>query len=284
MDEHEFGPLLVTLSDGTKIYRNGILNGNIFVEATVGIFIFSSEFNPNTGVWESDNVASFSTSVGPGSITINPTNEGLEVSVSVSTYIFDFGLVIAPGGEVVPIVGVSGGIPNVFTFGVGFELPQPGTALSQYDTITVMKNGTILKTVHSPGNADYPYVKVDYWMYKPTGELITRGTTNIGDSEIASEMSAGTYRMPTQCFLAGTPVSLQLDTTKPIEDITIGDTVLSYDKAGNLVLRLSKTTQVRLFSLDCGSRGRASHQSRMTSASAGNAVPSPPWYSFQAGR
>ena len=40
------GPLIVTLEDGTKIFRNGVLNSRGYFEFNIGFYNFGAEFNP----------------------------------------------------------------------------------------------------------------------------------------------------------------------------------------------------------------------------------------------
>lgn len=76
-------------------------------------------------------------------------------------------------------------------------------------------------------------------------ELITQyGGFTIGGSNDFLTGRASKYLSDTgfdKCFLAGTPILLADGTDKPIEDITVGDIVQSYDAAGELVAnRVSK--------------------------------------------
>ena len=59
--------------------------------------------------------------------------------------------------------------------------------------------------------------------------------TVIASGDFASLRTVFNILGPGECFLAGTPISLWGQTTKPIEEIIPGDEVTSYDAAGNLI-------------------------------------------------
>lgn len=78
----EKGPLIATLQDGTRIYKRGLVDSRGYVEATIGIYNFSSEFNPNTGKWESV-AATLALPIG-NKIEFQPDGDAMKVSIGGS--------------------------------------------------------------------------------------------------------------------------------------------------------------------------------------------------------
>lgn len=253
------GPLIATFDDGTQIYRNGVLNSRGYFEVNVGIFNFGAEFNPNTGEWTGNETATFVTTIGNGSVEIAPSGDGISVEVGTSIGIVDVGVVITENGDVLPMFGLGVG-NDILGASVGFVIADDGSNLSSYNTITVSSNGTVIKTENFPGDADHPNVKVEFTIYDSQGNIISQGTTNIGDSQLAADMAAGIApRVNPQCFGPEVPIDMwpldpefapnpnnsheQYDQEavrakiwkKPIEQIRVGDYVVSHDKNGNMV-------------------------------------------------
>lgn len=250
------GPLIATFDDGTQIYRNGVLNSRGYFEVNVGIYSFGAEFNPNTGEWTGNETASFVTGLGNGAIDIAPTDNGLSVKATGSIGVVDVGIIITGDGDVLPVLGL--GVGNeIFGAGVGFVIADDGSNLSSYNTITIRPDGTVIKIEHSPGDADYPNVKVEYKVYDSQGNLLSQGATNIGNPELAADMAAGVApRGNSQCFGPEVPIDMwplnpdlkpgpdgiydQEEVrasiwTKPIELVEVGDIVVSFDENNNLV-------------------------------------------------
>ncbi|MEO0622244.1 MAG: hypothetical protein AAFU49_00065 [Pseudomonadota bacterium] len=56
-----------------------------------------------------------------------------------------------------------------------------------------------------------------------------------GAFSLMQQLSDESLRAPQECFLAGTEISMWDGTKRPIEDIRVGDEVVSYERNGNLV-------------------------------------------------
>ncbi|MEE9454393.1 MAG: hypothetical protein V3V13_08440 [Paracoccaceae bacterium] len=74
-------------------------------------------------------------------------------------------------------------------------------------------------------------------------------TTLMGeDFGLAATYHAATgSALPESCFLASTPITMSDGTTKPIEDIRVGDKVMSYDPTAPLDAPLTAKTVTELF-------------------------------------
>lgn len=281
--EDNRGPLIATFDNGTQIYRNGVLNSRGFFEVSVGIFNFGAEFNPNSGEWTGNEVASFITNIGSGSIEIAPDEDGMSVEVGGSIGIVDVGVIITDDGDVFPIFGL--GVGNDFlgaSFGITIE--DDGSNLSSYNTITISSNGTVIKTEHFPGDADYPNVKVEFTIYDSQGAIISQGASSTGDPQRAAEMAAGLApRVYPQCFGSEVPIDMwPLDPDlkrgpdgiydqdevrakiwkKPTEMIRAGDLVVSFDEKDNLVpgqVTRTMTTEAKILLNFHGTRVTPGH-------------------------
>ena len=262
------GPLIAELSDGTQIYRNGILKSEAFFEVSFLNLTYESRYDLNSGSWGSLEEQDPKLVIPRGSATnieLAPGEDGDLIfnggQVGISGRGFDAALVFNERGEVdhlllgASIDSALGGVA------AGFRVRDDGDNLSSYNTITVHPDGTIIEIVHTSGDSQYPGVKVKYSIYDANGELVNGGYTNIGDPDIAARMGAGdpTLRGGSQCFGPEVPIDMwpldpefapdlrnplkQYDQDavrakiwkKPIHKISVGDWVVSLDINGNMV-------------------------------------------------
>jgi hypothetical protein len=225
----ERGPLLATFSDGTQIYKYGILDSRGFVNMRVGLFNIGSEFNPNVGVWEEANVVSALVSTGNRSLEISVDEITAGISIGGELASVDIGIIFDKNGNVIPVFGASFGTAQ-FGISAGFRLYENATDnLSTYNTITISPNGNVIVTKFSPGDPEYPYVRVDTVIYDVEGNIIGEYPTNIPDPAQAADMAAGIWERTPHCFTAGTLIRMADGSEKPIEAITTGDQVLAFD-------------------------------------------------------
>lgn len=155
MNPEDYGPLLVTTPDGTRIYRNGFLDSRGFFEFNIAIFNFSAEFDPNTGVWSGNDSAEFVTSVGSADFGMTPSEDGISVNVSGHVGFAEIGIIITEDGEVFPVLGLGVGYKD-FGFAFGVVIADNDTSYSRLNRITVEPDGTILIAKFSAGSEEYP--------------------------------------------------------------------------------------------------------------------------------
>lgn len=256
MSEQDRGPLLATFDDGTQIYRNGVLNSRGYFEVRVGVYNFSAEYNPNTGNWNANELASFGTSVGSAQINMNPNGDGLAVQVSGTVGIVDVGVFISENGDVFPVMGVGVGA-GLFGVSAGYILADNGDNLSSYNTITVQPDGAVIKLEYLPGDGTDPFasVRARYTHYDENGQITASGFTGV-DRATGADMAAGIYdRDFGQCFLENTLIAMwpsdeisacrsnkfsseneiiRSYSQSPIQDLYINDLVVSFDSEGEL--------------------------------------------------
>ena len=250
----------VTEIDGVEFYTGGIRHGGTFFTASIAYIDFSREYDSisDTGAWTIGVSTDFPVA--------NVDNEG-QVTVDFVPGVFDAGLIRYADGTYGFLSGASIGGPLAgISFGIhgGGMSPGPYKGLSKYDHIEVYSDGTVANVRYSPGNADYPHVKVTRTTRRPDGSTDTV-YTNIEDPVLAADMAAGqapkiyhgdAYWGRSECFLAGTMVDMwPIDPSirpgpngkynrqdvlakvwqKPIEEISPADWVLSFDKDKDLV-------------------------------------------------
>lgn len=132
----------------------------------------------------------------------------MSVEVGGSVGIVDVGVVITEDGDVFPMLGLGVG-NDILGASVGVVIADDGSNLSSYNTITVSPNGTVIKTEHFLGDADHPHVKVEFTIYDGQGNIISQGTTNIDDAQLAADMAGGVApRTNPQCFGPEVPIDM----------------------------------------------------------------------------
>lgn len=259
------GPLIAELSDGTKIYRNGVLKSDAFFRVTFFSLRYESEYNPNTGTWGKLTEEDPKLTIPKGSSTsihLAPGESGDLIfdggKLGASRRGFEAALVFDEKGEIDHILLGAKASTAIGEVALGWRMRDEGDHLSSFNTITIHPDGTVMEIVHTPGDSQYPGVKVHYKVTDANGVVILDDYTYIGDRDIAARMAAGdpTLRGISQCFAAGTSIDMWPVATaltpgvdglydqdairaeiwqKPIEQIKAGDIVVSFDDRGNMV-------------------------------------------------
>lgn len=250
----------VTEIDGVEFYTDGIRYGGTFFTLSIAYIDFSREYDgiSDTGAWTIGASTDFPVA--------NVDHTG-QVTVDFVPGVFDAGLIRYPDGTYGFLGGASvGGSLLGISFGLhgGGMSPGPYKHLSDHDHIEVYRNGTVANVRYSPGNAEYPHVKVTRTTRRPDGSTDTV-YSYIADAILAADMAAGraakiydsdAFWGRSECFLAGTMVDMwPIDPSikpgpngkynsqevlakvwqKPIAEVNPADWVLSFDKDEDLV-------------------------------------------------
>ena len=250
------GALLHTLDNGTQIYQHGVFNGSFFIQLNVAVYTFGTDYDFSTGEW-SPVTAGFAHSLGNGSALFGVSPDGVggaglrgSIKGPYGTS-GDLAFVINQDGTFTTVVGAGIGIDQLglntglkMTDQLGGSNPNVSTI---YNTVAVNPDGTYTETILISSNKTSYGTGFQQNTYSANGTLLTSDVHDIKDPDMAANLKAGTVD---RCFVAGTEIDmwpLDIGTAathesdvlshiwhKPIEDIEVGDWVVSFDTEGNL--------------------------------------------------
>ncbi len=233
-----FGTYIKTV-DGLAIFQSSpeVLHGGdeINISASVNLIVWSigKTYNPITGEFETTGevggvVAEHAlfTVDSNGNVFYGAVHEPIQ-----------FGLVQYQDGG----YGIFGGADFGKIFNVRIDSNLNGTSdfLSTYNHVVVYSDGSIQRVLYSPGDDNYPYVKVEIDTIDRDGNLLAPPTiTNIGDSNLAADMAsglaphvydAGGYKPIIHCFPADTLIQTPGGKPVAIKTLSVGDAALAFD-------------------------------------------------------
>ncbi|MBP2597841.1 calcium-binding protein, partial [Agrobacterium tumefaciens] len=235
------GTLLAEI-DGVKYYTDGIEKGNISVSGNIFYVSFGTNYDAVTGTWGDGSA------FGGGRMVTFEVDDAGNIRVGGSVKGFSGGVVKYADGTYGFYAGASiSALDDFISLGVSIDgtLGSNGSNLSSYNTINVYPDGRIQRVEYFPGNSDYNYVMVQVTTTDKSG-VVTVDKYSVGDPQVAARLAAGLmpHLYDQKCFPAGTLISMADGTRIPIENIKMGDEVLSFEGLGGVICR----KVVRVFS------------------------------------
>ncbi|MEM8839333.1 MAG: Hint domain-containing protein [Pseudomonadota bacterium] len=180
---------------------------------------------------------------------LNGVSYGAEAS-AVNTPLF----VPNGGGISVPIGNAPGDEGTRFFLLKGLNQVSP-SGVAEIEA-TLILTGDTVQAWMAKFDSDPDAALVEFLQTAGLGAGATEATDNLsildylaaseGDAAAQDRITEAARKLNSECFLAGTPISMPDGSTKPIEEIAPGDFILSYDKDGELVSgRVTRSFQNR---------------------------------------